>query len=444
MKIIKKVTMLGAMLGAGFAFGSGFALYQPSTKANALGGATLGEAVDASANTINPATLVDITNVTLTAGFVTEHPRCRIRTNGQSSRKMDPGFFMLPHVQLAVPLPKGFAFGLGFSADYGLGTRYSRGWEMDWNSRKTTVKGLVLNPNLAYSITPNWSIGAGLRFVYFDFEQESNPMAVKDGVYYGKLGNRLKGDNNMHEFGWQVGTRYRVNDAFSIGALYRSKIDVDVEGHSSTTVTGYDFTAAAKAAQAYAPYGDAAVKAAYAKAQQMIVDNVNAGAAAANGVAEAHLELPQSVSFGFNWDITPTVHLGAAVTWTEWSSLETLRFRLPAGDKRVSLRWEDTWRFSIAPSWDFAENWTAMFSYIYDQDSTGSQESVMLPPADRHILTAGLAWQCTPQLEFALSYGVVLMDGGSMRSKDALGREYTLSSHRGLSHAAGFSVTYRF
>lgn len=409
-----------------------------------MGGAALGEALDASANVINPATLTDFKDITLTAGFVTEHPRARIRVDGATSRKMDPGFFMLPSVQLAMPLPKGFAFGIGFDAQYGLGSRYSPGWALDWNSRRTTVKGYCINPNIAYAINSKWSVGAGIRFLYFDFDQESNPMAVSDGAYYGKLKNRLKGDNNMHEFGWQVGTRYRVNDDFSVGALYRSKIDVQVEGHSHTSVSAYDFTAAERAAQQYAAYGEAAVRSAYAAAEKMITDRVGAGAAAANGPADARLELPQSVTFGFNWNVTPTVHLGAAASWSEWSSIDTLTFRLPNGRKHVKMKWDDTWRFSVAGAWDFLEDWSVMGSYVYDMDSTGSQESVMLPPADRHILTTGLCWRFNRNLEFALSYGIIVMDGGTMRTTDAMGVRHSMSVHRGLSHAAGFSVTYRF
>ncbi len=75
------------------AYSSGFGLYEASTPTYALGGAVIGRAYDASANFHNPATLTDLTNVTVTLGFMTEHPRGRIKTNGEPSEGMDPGIF---------------------------------------------------------------------------------------------------------------------------------------------------------------------------------------------------------------------------------------------------------------------------------------------------------------------------------------------------------------
>lgn len=399
-------------------FGSGMALYEPSAVSQALGGALVGRGVDASANVNNPATLIDLARPELSLGFVTEHPRARARVNGDVSHGMDPGAFILPNMSFATPLPWGFAFGFGVGEEYGLGSKYRENWEMNWSSVETTIKGVVFNPNLAYAITDRWSVGAGIRLIYFDFEQESHPLAASDGHVLGTFNNRLKGDNNMLDWGWQVGTRYRVTDFFSVGAVYKSKIDVKVKGHAMTGVGSV--------------------------ANEYLLDAVGRAARANNGPAVCEMELPQSVAFGFNWDIVDTFRIGAAASWTDWSSLGTLKFELPSGDRDVHLGWNDTWRFSIAPAWDFAEDWTLMGSYVYDMDCSGKQDSTMLPPADRHILSAGLSWRCLDNLEVSFCYGIVLMDGKSMSTTDAAGNRYHMSVHRGVSHAVGLSLTYRF
>ena len=415
----KKILLAVAAMSALNVFGSGFALYEPSTVSTALGGALLGKGVDASANFNNPATLTDLTNITVTVGFVTEHPRARVKVNKADAQYMDPGFFVLPHFQLAVPLGWDFTFGLGVVPEWGLGSQYPDSWVGNWNSKQTDVQGFVLNPNLAYKVTDKWSIGAGLRFLYFNFEQWSQPQAAANGVKYGTLKNWMKGDNGFSDFGFQVGTSYKVFDNFAVGLMYKSPIDVHVRGRTRTSVYGVNVPIAASV--------------------------VEKAALANNGRAAADLQVPQSIAFGFNWDITDTVHLGAMVSWTEWSCMDKLTFRLPGGNKPVNMDWEDTWRFSIAPSWDFAEDWTAMCSYVFDSDPTvPSQESTMLPPGNRHILTCGLAWRCWAGLELALSYGIVLMDSKSMHLTDSVGKKYTLDYHRGLSHAVGFSITYRF
>ena len=427
------------------AFGSGFALYEPSAAAHALGGATLGRAIDPSANFINPATLSDITNLTVTLGFVTEHPRAKVGVSRDGvpqghRRSLEPGLFWLPHFMMAMPLPYGFTFGLGGDAEYGLGTKYSGAWPMNWSTTETTVQGYVLTPNVSYEITKDWSVGAGLRWLYFDFEQYSKPIAPGDlsnygmGVrQFGTLKNHLHGDNDFRSLGWQVGTRYKVFDNFAVGAVYKSAIDVHVKGDCTTSVAGYNDTLI-NMIDAVMPGSGRLARGAVAQ-----------GAAAANGGADAKLTLPQSITGGFNWDITKTVHLGAAVSWTEWSKLDSLTFNLPGADRKTSLKWHDTWRFAFAPSWDFADDWTWMVSYIYDMDCTDRhQASAMLPPADRHILGTGFTWRVCRGLECTLSYACIFMAGGVMETQDALGRDWRLETESGFCHAAGFSVTYRF
>ncbi|MBQ3808775.1 MAG: outer membrane protein transport protein [Kiritimatiellae bacterium] len=408
----KLLALTTAVLAASAAFASGFALYEPTAIGTSYGGALLGKGLDGSANSINPATLDDITNITVQVGFITEHPRGRIKIakNGlmHTSKPMDPGFFVLPHFQVVAPALWGFTFGLGVTPDYGLGTRYSSGSLMTWSSKKTTIEGFVINPNVSYRITDDWSIGLGARLLYFDFEQYSFPMSYlpANNPWHG-IRNHLHGNNGLSSCGWQIGTRYKILDNLSVGAVYKSKIDTRVKGHS----------------------------------------NLSTPVGILGGAASANLDIPQSIAAGVNWDITSDWHLGAMVSWTDWSSLDTLLFKLPAaqGNKNIKLSWRDSWRVGIAPSWDFAKDWTAVVSYVYDSNVCASdQASTMLPPGDRQIVSGGLSWRLTQNLQIDATYGIVVMGCKSMHMNDPLGRKYRLECHRGLSHAAGCTLTYRF
>lgn len=391
-KRILTVVLAGFISWVGWS--AGFGLYEPTTKAHALGGALLGRAVDASANFINPATLTDLTNITVSVGFVTEHPRAQMKVDGHHATSMDPGAFMLPHLQAAVPLPWDFTFGLGLMPEYGLGSEYTRDWALVANSHDTTVISFTLNPNLAWRVTPDWSVAAGFRVLFFDFEQHSYPMP--------RVKQRLKGDNGFADWGWQIGTKYDLLENLALGVVYKSHTDVRVKGTSRMTV----------------PY-------------------------ATNGDAATVLDLPQSVTAGLNWDVTSAWHLGFAAAWTQWSSVDTLDFNLNGIHKPIGLRWRDTWRVGVAPSWDFARDWTAMCSYAFETDCSGHQDSTMLPASDRHMLAAGLAWRITPCLELAASYGVILMHG---RESDCTvnGVAHRYTPHRGICHSAGLTLTYSF
>jgi len=414
------------------AFASGFGLYEPSALSTAMGGALVGKAMDASANFNNPATLTDLKDGVVTLGFVTEHPRGTVDVNGREY-DMDPGPFMLPHFQFATPLPADFAFGLGISPEYGLGTAFDDTWAMNWNTLETTVESMVVNPNLAYRITDDWSVGAGIRWLYFSFEQNAYPNAGK----YGRLNHELKGDNGFKDFGWQIGTKYDILDNLSVGLVYKAPIKVTVEGDSDARVRSYDYSSIASLNGT--PY--------YAAAQQQIRQGVDAAARKVYGDAEADLTLPQSITGGINWDVTDDWHLGTSVSWTEWSKIDTLHFILNGNDNPKNLSWHDTWRASFGVAYDITDDWTAMLSYIFDMDCTDKeQSSAMLPPADRHILGGGLTWRCWRGLEFSLCYSCVFMDGGEMTTadKNGTGQTYHLSTQEGFCHAGGFGVTYRF
>ncbi len=413
MKLQKKVAFILAISASVSGFAAGFALYEGSARGNALGGAVMGKAVDASANFYNPATLTDMTGTVITVGMTTEHPTADMKvkrpgaTHYQSAGKMDPGCFVLPHIYLAQELPYDFAFGLGFAPEYGLGSNYNEGWPMAWDTRETTIEGLVFNPNLAYKVTEDWSVSAGFRMLYFRFEQYSNPGPV------GFMGNHLKGDNGMLDWGWQVSTKYNITDKLSAGLMYKSYIDTKVKGDNNT---------------------------------RALHPAANGMAAASTGDASAELRLPQSVTGGFNYDVTDDLHLGTSITWTEWSSLDTLIFDLPAQDKTIPLKWKNVWRFGFGAAYDITDNLTFMMSYIFDMDPCNNTHgTTMLPPGDRHIGTVGLGYKWGP-VDISVSYGLVFMCGESRTMSNSYegGAKYSFDTENGLSHAAGVTMSYQF
>ena len=400
-------------------FASGFGLYEASSKTYALGGTVIGKAVDASANFYNPATLTDLTNITVTVGVMTEHPRAKIKVDGNSSEPMNAGVFCLPSFQAAVPLWWDFAFGLSLMPEYGLGSAYNSGWSMNYNSTETTVTSFTINPNLAWKFG-DLSVGAGLRFLYFDFEQYQRPYAGVNGTRFGRMNSRLKGDNDMKDFGYQVGLKYDFTDTFSVGVVYKSKTMVHVKGKSEVSAREfYDMPGAAQV--------------------------VNANVATVDGPAKTDLELPDSVTAGFNWDFAPRWHLGGMVAWTQWSTIKTLDFNLNGYHKDVKLEWNDTWRFGGSLTYDIDDVWSVMGSYVYENDCCGDQESTMLPAADRHMLSWGLCWSPYDWMEVALTYGMIIMDGKETKCRESVtGELHHYRAYRGISHAAGLSLTFRF
>ena len=300
--------------------------------------------------------------------------------------------------------------------EYGLGSQYDDNWDLAFNSTETTITSFTINPNLAYRVTDSWSVGAGLRFLYFDFEQYSYPSAIPGTPTFE---NRLKGDNDMKDFGYQVGTKYDLFDNLAVGLVYKSETRVRVSGKSDNS---------------HVPAS--------------LLAHPQLGPKLQSGAASTVLHLPQSLTAGLNWDITDDWPLGAAAAWTQWSSVSVLKFRLPNQIKPIRLNWEDTWRIALAPSWDFAEDWTWMGSYVFETDCCGDQDSTLLPPSDRHMVSTGLVWHFNENLDLGLTYGLILMSGNesdcTRYPNTPYATTYHYGAHRARSHAAGVTVTYRF
>ena len=447
------------------AFSAGFGLYEGSARGNAMGGAVMGRAVDASANFYNPATLTDMTGTVVTVGMTTEHPSADTYVNGRRERKMDPGCFVLPHVYLAQELPFGFTFGLGFAPEYGLGSCYDQDWPLAWDTRKTTIEGLVLNPNLAYKVTDDWSVSAGFRLMYFSFDQYSDKMAARDGANYGTVRDHLKGDNGMLDWGWQISTKYNITEKLSAGVMYKSYIDTKVKGYNHTRVRGYDDSAVAaqvdKGVRAalsqyagmgvvpgtplYEQYYRQYYNQAYPAAVEQAHEQVRSGAASADGAASCELRLPQSLTLGLNYDATDRLHLGVAAVWTQWSCIDNLHFNLPGdNDRDVPLKWNDAWRIGFGAAYDLTDELTFMISYVYDQDPCSKYNgTTMLPPGDRQIGTVGFGYKLGP-VDLSVSYGLVFMAGDSLGLTDDIGNTYTFETKNGLSHAVAVSMSYQF
>ena len=443
-------------------FAAGFALYEGSARGNALGGAVMGKAVDASANFYNPATLSDLTGTVVTVGMTTEHPTADMYYDGRSSRKMDPGCFVLPHAYISQQLPWDFTFGLGIAPEYGLGTHYHKNWSMAWDTRDTTIRGICFNPNLAYAITEDWSVSAGFRLMYFDFDQHSDQMALSDGRSYGTVRDHLKGDNGMTDWGWQLSTRYKITEKLSAGLMYKSFIDCKIKGYNHTQVEGYDDSAIGPQVQkgVEAALGGAGIPAGtpmynalyqqyysqyYSAAVSEAHSRVNSGAASADGPAAAKVRLPQSITAGLNYDVLDDLHLGTAATWTQWSCMDEINFKLPGdNDKTVPLKWNDVWRVGFGAAYDLTESLTLMGSYIFDQDPCRKYYGTsMLPPGDRQIATFGFGY-IWGDFDISASYGLVFMEGDSLLIRDGTGVRHKLESSNGLSHAVAVTVSYRF
>ncbi len=425
---MKKLMIGFAVLSAAVtANAAGFGLYEMSAKATAMGGQVFAKPVDASANYYNPATLSSLTGTWVTVGFTTLHPTYDYAVNGVNYGKMDPGVFLAPNAFVSQELPFGFTAGIGFYADYGIGSKYNNYWPLSADSTETTFESYSVNPNIAYKITDKWSVAAGVRLVHATFEQKRGGIFMQDlsqlsafGVPSALVADRfhLRVKNDI-DVGYVLGTQYQLFDNFAIGATWRSRVRTRFEG--KTTASGNNINL-----PNHPLLGDLAGA------------RLSPGAMLGGDVSEK-VDLPSSATVGFNWDIIDDLHMGASITWTEWSTMDELMFSMPAKTEVMELGWHNAYRTGLGFAYDVTDWCSAMIGYVYDWDPQKTiRAGTMLPAGDRHIISFGpsFAWG---NWEFSASYAIVIMES---KTQNIHGAKF--QTDNSFTHVCSAAVTYHF
>ena len=428
---MKKETLLVASsLVLGSSFGAGFGLYEASARGNALGGTLVGSTKDASAVYYNPANMTEMTNVSVMVGSTFVWLYSDVTVDGRSERNMNPGLFCIPSVFVTTPVWDDLHFGLGAYCENGLGTKYGTDWTLAGDTTETTLMQFTLNPNLAYKITDWWSVAAGLKMSYITFNNKKRPHHGTPGY---DLMSELDGDDIS--MGYNFGTTFRLFESqdfgrLGLGVVYRSQIKHNIKGDFDIngTIGGH-------------PYHS--VPLAYP--------------ADTHSDASARLTLPQSLTAGLNWD-SPNEkwHAGFATTWTQWSSVDTISFKIPARTPTgarssfdLPLDWDDVWRFSVGLEYDVTDDFSLRCGYVYDMDpSSEDRGTTMLPGGDRNILGLGAGYYIWRSLRLDVGYNLVMMDEGERWitvNKGSLDeRRHFFGTSNSYSHMLAVSLSYAF
>lgn len=392
----KSALIIATALMALGAAGAGFGLYEMDAKSTAFGGNVVGKPFGPSTVYYNPAGMSCLTGTSVYVGCTMLYPPIPFRTWGggykETDGRIDPGAFIFPTAFITQQLPWDLTFGLGFYADFGLGSKYDDNWALKYDSVQTDFEGFTLNPALSYKVTDKLSVAGGLRVTYVTFETTQ----VRDlnlsrymGAGFPDLGeNRmtLSADNARNlGLGFNLGARYQLTDDISLGIMYRSPLRTTLEGDASWR------------------------------------GPVTMAGGRRSNPADETIELPQQVTVGFNWDdfLVKDLHFGMSASYIGWSCIEAISFNVynpltQTTDKQtMDMNWRDTVRAGLGFGYDITENWEALLGYVFDKDPSSDSignAHTMLPPGDRHVISFGGAWHTADRRwEIAFVYAPIIM-----------------------------------
>ncbi len=412
---------------------AGFSIYEASASGNALGGAVVGKALDASTVAYNPAAMTDLPGLQLLGGVTMISAFGDVDVTGSRATTMHQQYFWMPHAYATWQMTDRLWFGFGVFSEFGLGTEYYDNWDLAYSSVKTDLQTITFNPNLAYKITDDLSIALGMRIMWVDFSNTAQPYNGLSGpaspYFAGAYGSKVDVEADDIAFGWNGAVKYDLTDEWSFGFVYRSPTWVHAEGNAD----GYGgaFTGGHQ----------------YSR-------------------ADATITLPAAYTVGANYVPTESRwYFGATVTYTEWSSYNALNINLDQplrttmlGGQAPIVRiwddkdWKDVFRFGVGAQYKITDNLAARAGYVYDLDPIDQAHcDTMMLPGDRHIASIGLSYTWKNfTFDASYSYLFLMSEKRTVIGKldgqvnGAITQRNTIECEDMGAHLVGFSVGYKF
>jgi long-chain fatty acid transport protein len=383
------------------AHAAGFALIEQS--ASGLGNAYAGAAAvaeDASTIFFNPAGMALLPdNQFVMAGHLIKPT---IEFSGSVSPDVggnqggDAGSWALvPSTYVAHKLTPRLHAGLGINAPFGLKTEYDDDWVGRFQAIKSEAKVININPSIAWKLSENLAIGAGLNVQRMEatLSNRISPLAPTSLA-------RIEASD--YGWGYNLGLLWQPGGNTRLGLAYRSGVDYALEGRIKVKDSGL----------------------------------------LANGPIKADMSLPATASLSVFHKLSASVDLLADFTWTGWRSFDRLTIAYANGTLISSTpeNWENIMRYSIGATWHVNGKLSLRGGVAYeDAPMSDAFRTPRIPDGNRTWLAFGGQYRLSRQGSVDVGYahlffsdpklditgGGTTLNGSYSSAVDILGAQYT-------------------
>mgnify|MGYP002144923380 CR=1 FL=1 len=181
------------------------------------------------------ATMVD-PDYSVDGAFVADLPGSRFDSSTPASHGNAGPNAVIPAAYMIHPVNDQWAVGFAMMTNYGLGTRFDDSFGAGSHpaagllAGETSLMSVNLNPNVAYRVNEQWSLGAGINYTTFFDEEGRGALAGTD----------VSVDSSWGLAG-QVGLDMAINDRWFVNAsAWLIDIDTDVHTAVGTINTSID------------------------------------------------------------------------------------------------------------------------------------------------------------------------------------------------------------
>jgi long-chain fatty acid transport protein len=422
--------LTACLLAPSPASAQGFLRWPQGVRASAMGGAGAGLAAGPEAAFHSPAGIAWLEGTQVEFGGRLSARRGSFHAFGDADfdREADPS--VAPALFVTHALAENLAGGISITSPWDSHVEWQRpdsfaGRFLTSGSRLTSLDAGV---TLAWRGGERWSVSIGPQVVYLRLDRdrlahdpELSALGGGGPIPLARSGYDLDGT----AIGWSAAVFGRPRPGVSLGAHFRSAVDVPLEGL-------VDYTIVAPEALKAVIRGDRTVGEIL---EETFVDQ------------SAHLDLPvpSVLSLGAAWDPVPSITLTLDVQRVGWGELDELRFTPlgPAPEDPVSLDWEDVWAWRIGAEARRPGGLALRLGYAREESpAPRAGVTPMFPDSEREGLSAGagIGWR---GVGLEIAYRLTVLDDreGVALPDEAAGPDGVYES---TEHDLSFAVTRRF
>lgn len=274
-------------------------------------------------------------------------------------------------------------FGLGLSSPFGLKVIYDDGWFGRYDSIKSDLFTINIQPSAAFKLTDALSIGVGFNGQYIDAELTNALPNLSPAQPDALL--RIKGDD--FSLGWNAGILYSAG-TIRAGAHFRSGVSHRLQGALSFS-------------------------------------GLLGPLAGLNGqsAGTAPIDLPDLATLGLVVGQGKRLRILSSATWYNWSSFDRIVVLNSDGEELLESpqNYRDTWGGAVAVEYDLNERLTIRAGTMYDETpTTDAFRTTRVPDGDRTWATAGLSWRLSETITADVSYAHVFVTSETINRSDPL------------------------
>jgi long-chain fatty acid transport protein len=385
-----------------------------------MGGAYTGEADRPSAVYYNPAGITQMNSIEVSAGLTWLQPQMKFESstgNDGTSKEIEDNY-LFPNIFVTTPLIKNKLYlGIGESSDFGGGNDFEANGFSQYDTIKDSLEDQDYRLTLAYKITDQWSVGAGVVNDESAFEHD---VAIPPSAGGGNALFKATDD----AWGFDLATMFKLNAQNQFGLDYKSPIHHNYDGTLYMSNLGIPAS--------LPPYF---------------------GGSSFSTEATQKLTLPQSVTLGYDLKPTNKWTINFDLEWTDWSQYKNQIIDYPniTNNQAIFLspgavqsrNWRSVWSESVGVQYAVTDKLRLRTGYEHHQTPVPEATfDTQFPDSDSNAVTFGFGYDITKNLIIDAAYVAGFEESRNViNSEDggALNGKYSAFVNIGT-----MSLTYKF